>query len=59
MKELQLLQGSLDKATQRGVFSLKEVADIISALNSLIHTMNQVESTNANPVKKTEPKNKK
>lgn len=43
MKELETIKVALDKATQKGAFTLEETALIIQAINSVAQKLHQLE----------------
>ena len=50
MKNYQVLQEALDKATQRGVFSLQEVGYVMASLKAVYNDLSELEARRAHLV---------
>tara|TARA_R110000772_G_scaffold50518_4_gene116124 strand:+ start:185 stop:379 length:195 start_codon:yes stop_codon:yes gene_type:complete len=58
MKDYQVLQEAIDKATQKGVYNLQEVSIILKVMNNVYNGLSQLEAMNtpvAEPTPETKP----
>ena len=57
MKDYQILQEAMDKATQKGAYSLQEVSIILKAMGNIYNGLSQLEAMNT-PVSEPAPETK-